>query len=104
MLKLLSSCAVIVVVLAGPIPPQIRSAVVPVAGFSLEDDAPSCNENQLATCFDVARQTLEDCETCRTTSGAPNALDTCQRGQCRADFDLQRGACYNLYCPGKSKP
>jgi hypothetical protein len=102
MARVLSSFALMVMVTAGPV--TIPSDVVPVAGFSLEGDEPSCDENQLTTCFDVARQTLEDCETCRTTSGAPSALDTCQRGQCRADFDLQRGACYNLYCPGKSKP
>jgi hypothetical protein len=102
MLRALSSWALTVVVMAGPV--TLPSDIVPVAGFSLDDDAPTCDEKQLATCLDVAKQALEDCQACRTTSGAPGALDTCHRGQCQSDYELQHGACRNLYCPGKSKP
>jgi hypothetical protein len=101
MLRVLSSCALVIVVMAGPA--AMRSDVLPAAGFSLDGDAPICDESQLATCLGVARQALDDCESCRTTSGAPSALDTCQKGQCRPDFELQQGACHNLYCPGKSR-
>jgi hypothetical protein len=78
--------------------------LLPIAGFSLDGDSPVCDMNQVETCLNVAKQALEDCEECRTTSGAPSALDTCQKGQCRSDYELQHGACYNLYCPGKPKP